>query len=178
MIKSDDEDGQLDYNEQGYDDDTAPLATTLAANRAQQKHALGSLNASYLMSFDELEYDCNTIMEEDESHHAEIDGTLWAQSLLRLKRSIDELYSLCEFDSDTLTVSQVRNILGHAHKDFSELQQRLVVQEISVNARDGPTGAARNADLLKSLQNADLGDAVIDMKDKKPGVSVVSNLPS
>ena len=32
---------------------------------------------------------------------------LWAQSLLRMKRSIDELYSLCEFESDALAVEQV-----------------------------------------------------------------------
>jgi len=60
---------------------------------------------------------------------SEIRGRLWAQSLLRLQRSIDEIYSLCEFESDEMLCEQVWKILGTASHDFSALMQQFEKQQ-------------------------------------------------
>lgn len=60
---------------------------------------------------------------------SEIRSRLWAQSLLRLKRSIDEIYSLCEFESDEMLCGQVRSILDTASEDFQSLLKRLDTQQ-------------------------------------------------
>lgn len=60
---------------------------------------------------------------------SEMRGRLWAQSLLRLKRSIDEIHLLCEFESDYELCEQVRAILELAFKDFDALLRQLDSQQ-------------------------------------------------
>ena len=88
--------------------------------------------------------------------------TLWATSLLRLKRSIDELYSLCEFDSDSLTVNQVQDILSCAHKDFADLNQRLTLQQKLEDAREAAEvgGAMELAEEQKGTTKITPGGAI------------------
>jgi len=77
--------------------------------------------------------------EEDDLYDDERDGPeaansqmrsrLWAQSLLRLKRSIDEIYSLCEFENEDTLCQQVHQILNTASGDFCSLMKRFETQQ-------------------------------------------------
>ncbi|CAE8599747.1 unnamed protein product, partial [Polarella glacialis] len=60
---------------------------------------------------------------------SEIRSRLWAQSLLRMRRSIDEIYMLCEFESDECLCEQVSSILETASKDFNSLLHQLESQQ-------------------------------------------------
>lgn len=60
---------------------------------------------------------------------SEMRNKLWAQSLLRLKRSIDEVFSLCEYESDETLCDQVRAILETASADFGLLIKQFEVQQ-------------------------------------------------
>lgn len=64
-----------------------------------------------------------------ENDSSEVRSRLWAQSLLRLKRSIDEIYSLCEFESEESACEQVKEILAVASDDFGALIKRLETQQ-------------------------------------------------
>lgn len=81
---------------------------------------------------------------DDEPHGFEVDSSemrsrLWAQSLLRLKRSIDEIHSLCEFESDEGLCEQVRVILETASADFRQLMAQFDTQhEYSLLAGEYP----------------------------------------
>lgn len=73
-------------------------------------------------------------LDEDVGGNFDVDGSemrsrLWAQSLLRLKRSIDEIYSLCEYESDEVMCGQVRGILDTASQDFISLTQQFQTQQ-------------------------------------------------
>lgn len=72
--------------------------------------------------------------EDDDHGGFEVDGSemrsrLWAQSLLRLKRSIDEIYSLCEYESDEIMCEQVQKILMNSSQDFVSLVKRFETQQ-------------------------------------------------
>uniref|UniRef100_A0A0G4F1A7 S phase cyclin A-associated protein in the endoplasmic reticulum N-terminal domain-containing protein n=1 Tax=Chromera velia CCMP2878 TaxID=1169474 RepID=A0A0G4F1A7_9ALVE len=56
---------------------------------------------------------------------------LWTESLSRLRRSIDEIYALCEFESDPDCVGSVTQILKDAEADFSQLVERFHLQEFA-----------------------------------------------
>eukprot|EP00931_Biecheleriopsis_adriatica_P055249 TRINITY_DN3260_c0_g1_i3.p1 TRINITY_DN3260_c0_g1~~TRINITY_DN3260_c0_g1_i3.p1 ORF type:complete len:1486 (-),score=391.99 TRINITY_DN3260_c0_g1_i3:217-4587(-) len=60
---------------------------------------------------------------------SEVRGRLWAQSLLRLRRSIDEIYLLCEFESDESLCEQVGDILKAASQDFGDLLKQFESQQ-------------------------------------------------
>lgn len=64
-----------------------------------------------------------------EADSTRVRGRLWAQSLLRLRRSIDEIYLLCEFESDDGLTEQVQWILKQAGQDFGSLQKQLENQQ-------------------------------------------------
>lgn len=64
-----------------------------------------------------------------EADSTQVRGRLWAQSLLRLRRSIDEIYLLCEFESDDGLTEQVQWILKQAGQDFGSLQKQLESQQ-------------------------------------------------
>eukprot|EP00931_Biecheleriopsis_adriatica_P055247 TRINITY_DN3260_c0_g1_i1.p1 TRINITY_DN3260_c0_g1~~TRINITY_DN3260_c0_g1_i1.p1 ORF type:complete len:1491 (-),score=373.27 TRINITY_DN3260_c0_g1_i1:58-4530(-) len=60
---------------------------------------------------------------------SEVRSRLWAQSLLRMRRSIDEIYVLCEFESDESLCEQVGGILKAASKDFDDLLKQFESQQ-------------------------------------------------
>jgi len=94
----------------------------------------------------------SVVIEEDDEEGSEneeggdfdddsskIRSRLWAQSLLRLRRSIEEIFLLCEFESDESLCEQVEAILSTAGKDFSSLLQQLQSQqEYSLLGYDHP----------------------------------------
>eukprot|EP00392_Amoebophrya_sp_AT5.2_P018219 g18721.t1 len=77
------------------------------------------------------------LLMEDTNMEAQ---TLWAQS-----------YSLCEFESDVLTASQVHEMLGHAAKDFADLHQRLRLQEQALEIREGTIELGSATSLLTGV---------------------------
>ncbi|CAD7963288.1 unnamed protein product, partial [Amoebophrya sp. A120] len=100
-----------------------------------------SLNIEDSIIVEEVEEEL--LLQDEQTEEMLSAQTLWAQSLLRLKRSIDELYTLCEFESDVLTASQVQEMLGHAAKDFADLRQRLVLQEQALEIREQDDGVVQ-----------------------------------
>ncbi|CAK8996078.1 unnamed protein product [Durusdinium trenchii] len=64
-----------------------------------------------------------------EADSTQVRSRLWAQSLLRLRRSIDEIYLLCEFESDEGLTEQVQKILKQAGQDFGSLLKQLDNQQ-------------------------------------------------
>lgn len=109
---------------------------------------------------------------------SEIRSRLWAQSLLRLKRSIDEIYSLCEFESDEALCEEVRTILSTASGDFHKLIQQLYEQhEYSLMQGDYPfkTGVAwttRTPRVSKS------GESVLEQYERERSVGSPSSSKS
>eukprot|EP00913_Durusdinium_trenchii_P001984 g1835.t1 len=68
-----------------------------------------------------------------EADSTQVRSRLWAQSLLRLRRSIDEIYLLCEFESDEGLTEQVQKILKQAGQDFGSLLKQLDNQQVGIN---------------------------------------------
>jgi len=92
--------------------------------------------AMHSKSAQRWQFNPSVVIEEDEEDEdgfevsgSEMRGRLWAQSLLRLKRSIDEIYSLCEYESDEIMCEQVREILMAASQDFQSLMKRFETQQ-------------------------------------------------
>jgi len=69
------------------------------------------------------------------------EGFLEAQSLLRLRRSIDEIYLLCEFESDETLSEGVQKILLSAAEDFGSLRKQLQSQQAYTSQGEFPSKA-------------------------------------
>lgn len=94
---------------------------------------LWQLRSQSSVVIEDDEEDISSGMDEFQSgfmvDSTEMRSRLWAQSLLRLQRSIDEIYSLCEFESDESLCQQVRSILDTASNDFTTLEGQFDTQQ-------------------------------------------------
>ena len=64
----------------------------------------------------------------DDPNDFSLRSKLWVESISRLRRSIDEIYALCEFESDEECVAHLVQLLGTAIHDFQALQDRVRLQ--------------------------------------------------
>lgn len=109
---------------------------------------------------------------------SEIRSQLWAQSLLRLKRSIDEIYSLCEFESDEALCTQVRAILDTASGDFDSLTKQLdAQQEYSLMAGEYPFKSAV-AWTTRTPRASRAGESVLEQLERAQGSPTGSSVCS
>lgn len=155
-------DGDFDDDEDGYNLSVLP---TIRLLRPWQRPSM----ASVVIEEDEEDI-LSSGLETDgcryEVDSSEIRSRLWAQSLLRLKRSIDEIYSLCEFESDEGLCEQVQGILETASKDFRLLMQQLdAQQEYALLAGDYPfkSGVAWTS---RTPRAAKVGESVLEQLER------------
>lgn len=112
--------------DQDFEDDDYGIAAVSAARSSRQF-------TSHSIVIEEDDEGISSGMDDIqgglEADSSEMRSRLWAQSLLRLKRSIDEIYSLCEFESDEVLCKQVRAILDAASGDFGALLGQFDAQQ-------------------------------------------------
>eukprot|EP00929_Paragymnodinium_shiwhaense_P092443 TRINITY_DN52368_c0_g1_i1.p1 TRINITY_DN52368_c0_g1~~TRINITY_DN52368_c0_g1_i1.p1 ORF type:complete len:1378 (-),score=402.38 TRINITY_DN52368_c0_g1_i1:228-4361(-) len=127
---ADDDTGTTDPD---YDDDEDGIAELPTASRGPSRAWSRSPMASVVIEDDEEDIssgvdDLQGSPYESDVH--DIRRRLWAQSLLRLKRSIDEIYLLVEYESDEGLCEQVQGILEAASGDFGKLSKQLESQHV------------------------------------------------
>lgn len=108
---------------------------------------------------------------------SEMRGRLWAQSLLRLKRSIDEIYSLCEYESDEIMCEQVREILMTASQDFVSLMKRFETQQEYALLPSEPelkTGVAWSTRMPKASNANRSGESPLELLERAQSPSSTS----